>query len=845
MIEDFNLNVENSKRSSYKRKKVKKAKIEPVLPKVKLVEGIPTKQILNMFDTTAFKSKPNSGQIGGIKKRIENLQVLPYSLETLKNKIAEGFTSIPAGIKTNGEWKEKGSIQIFMLDVDNAIKVDNKKENILSSDARHVTVEKIVEYTKNINLEPTFIYNTLSHSDKQHKLRLVYVLEHEVKDSEIVEGIYKYLLEIFKDFNLDEATTDLSRMFLGGKKIAYSSDKFYRPIIEKEETKSVEVTEVMESGDFEFEKYIKALEGTSYVIGDDTLWKIGKMSNSPISNFLAIIDEQVNYNNGRDISTDYKIHGIIINNYKRLPQIRVDKSSLEAFNFVLNPKWKLDAIISAGPSNKDRMREVTQIISKEDVVNKNIYAHTGFTKIDKKLVYLYHGGFIGNINEKIEVDLSDDKLQQYCFTDKEFDIQDALETSFSILDLADIKITIPLLATTYLAPLTSILKEEGINADYILWIEGKTGTRKSSVAAMILSHFGDFSRNSFPSSFRDTLNSIEKKAFISKDTINIIDDFNPENLGKRKLDIAEKLFGMYGDRAGRDRMSQDGQTLKSPYIARGLCMVTGESFPDVAQSRLARAIIVDIKKDSIDLSKLSNLQDNKEQLAFSMKKYIEWIIENEADIRKYSRRKMKELQQATQNNDIHGRTNEAVNVMTIGFIIFLNFLQEYSIINIEQKKELEDICYKTLLSVAEKQAQEIDDSNPVNMFVSALEQLYTTNRIYLKDYNDCTKTEFDNITLVGFVDNKASEEGLYYFFPDILYKEVVKFYKEQDIKFPISKSALWKYLDTEGYLYKTPKMTRRTVRRQIPNTDNDLPFIPILQEKMRNIYLKPRYDTLN
>ena len=108
---------------------------------------------------------------------------------------------------------------------------------------------------------------------------------------------------------------------------------------------------------------------------------------------------------------------------------------------------------------------------------------------------------------------------------------------------------------------------------------------------MILSHFGRFSRNNFPCSFRDTLNSLEKKAFILKDNINVIDDYNPEVLGSRKLDIAEKLFGMYGDRAGRDRMSQDGKTLKKPYIARGLCIVTGESFPNVAQSRLARAIV--------------------------------------------------------------------------------------------------------------------------------------------------------------------------------------------------------------------------------------------------------------
>ena len=87
------------------------------------------------------------------------------------------------------------------------------------------------------------------------------------------------------------------------------------------------------------------------------------------------------------------------------------------------------------------------------------------------------GGFVGDTND-IEVDLSDDKLEQYCFTDKEFDIEEALFASYSILDLASEKITIPLLATTYLAPLTSILKEEDINADYILWVERKDRNTK-------------------------------------------------------------------------------------------------------------------------------------------------------------------------------------------------------------------------------------------------------------------------------------------------------------------------------------------------------------------------------
>ena len=309
-------------------------------------------------------------------------------------------------------------------------------------------------------------------------------------------------------------------------------------------TESLDV-EIIENGEYEFEKYSKALEDSNYAIGKKKLWKIGKTTSSPISNFLAIIDEQINYDNGRDIYTKYKVRGIIIENYKKLLPINITQQELESFNFVLNPEWKLDAIICAGQGNTDRMREVTQIISKNKIINKTVYSHLGFKRIGDELIYLYHNGFIGNSNNQIMVDVSEDKLERYCFTNKEYSIEEAITTSYSILDLAESSITIPLLATTYLAPIVSILQEVDINADYILWLEGKTGTRKSSIAAIALSHFGNFSRNKFVCSFRDTLNSIEKKSYIIKDSLNVIDDFNPETVGNRKLDIAEKIFAMF------------------------------------------------------------------------------------------------------------------------------------------------------------------------------------------------------------------------------------------------------------------------------------------------------------
>ena len=66
----------------------------------------------------------------------------------------------------------------------------------------------------------------------------------------------------------------------------------------------------------------------------------------------------------------------------------------------------------------------------------------------------------------------------------------------------------------------------------------------------------------------------------------------------------------------------------------------------------------------------------------------------------------------------------------------------------------------------------------------------------------------------------------------ITYKEVVKFYREQGIKFPVSKRTLIKMLDDEGYLYVPKKNDRRTVKRKAPNTYTAIAVIAVYQDKL-------------
>lgn len=259
----------------------------------------------------------------------------------------------------------------------------------------------------------------------------------------------------------------------------------------------------------------------------------------------------------------------------------------------------------------------------------------------------------------------------------------------------------------------------------------------------------------------------------------------------------EKLYAMYGDRVGRKRMNKD-ITLKKPYTARGLCIVTGENKPDVAQSRIARSLIIELTQNSIDLDKLSVLQNNSEQLSFAMKKYIRWIIDNEKILIPSLVNLFNNLRK-NQDNKHHGRTNEIINVLQIGFSSFLQFMLENNIITSVDKQELEKTAQTVLTELVEEQSIELQDLQPSQLFYDAIEQLIASNQINLLDASKGWK--FGDIQYtgehVGFYDMQTK---LYYFFPNIIYKNVIQFYEKQKKKFPLTENTLWKYLKEEGFL---------------------------------------------
>lgn len=204
--------------------KIDKAEI-PKIPKIEIQRGNKPKTIVCYFDQEEFRNKPKDNYIlGGIKNRIINNNFKVYAnIEQIQNEILRGKTCIPSAIKGNPKenWRQQ---QIFLIDFDN--KLGN--ENYTSDNPKHIFEDDVLNYCRENNILPTFIYNTFSHTEIQHKFRLVYVFETPITNMEKAKQVLTKLLDDLKEFNPDTSKKNLGDMFLGGINIYYSSDNYYK-----------------------------------------------------------------------------------------------------------------------------------------------------------------------------------------------------------------------------------------------------------------------------------------------------------------------------------------------------------------------------------------------------------------------------------------------------------------------------------------------------------------------------------------------------------------------------------------------------------------------------------------
>ncbi|KAA8753971.1 bifunctional DNA primase/polymerase [Paenibacillus sp. UASWS1643] len=542
------------------------------------------------------------------------------------------------------------------------------------------------------------------------------------------------------------------------------------------------------------EDYIH-LMGGNHAIHHNSLcvakYKIdGETEHVPIANFVARIVKSIIKDNGTDKNIFYEIDGLLIDSQRRLPSIQVPAQDFESMKWLT--MWGPEPSLFPGYKIRDLVRFAIQSTSKK-AIKERIYTHLGWINLDDRWTYLHAGGALGIPNVKVELEA---RLQNYNLSNFNTSDTEAMKASLNLLNVAPHRVTLVLWALTYLSPLCEWLRMLGIEPKFLVWLHGYTGSRKTTLAKLFLCHFGNLLEHP-PASFKDTANSVEKRGFDTKDSLLLIDDYHPTTSPREKNSmetLAQQILRGYGDRVGRGRMKQD-TSLRPDYPPRGNALVTAEDLIGGGSS-VARLFPAELLKTDVNLDRLTQAQDNFEELSAAMKGYLEWVGQS---MSKPDHNELKQLfnerRKAASNLGVHGRMVEAAVWLYLGLNSGLEYAESVGAVTTEMGDELRSEGWNVFLEIAKEQGQQVTDIKPSSRFLTIVSQLLANQSIHCDNVHQdlVPKTLPNNSALVGWKD-----ENYYYFLPELIYNEVSRFLSIRGEHFPITSATLWKELADAG-----------------------------------------------
>lgn len=521
--------------------------------------------------------------------------------------------------------------------------------------------------------------------------------------------------------------------------------------------------------------------------------KSGDLVKTCLSNFAPLIVEEVTRDNGAERQLEFVIEAEGRNG-ERFPAVRIPARNFAGMSWALE-NYGTRANISAGSTTRDKLRCAIQ--SASTPARRTVYSHTGWRKVDGKWCYLYNGGAIGAGGMDVELE---GNLSAYALPEaSELSLAEAVQTSADFLNVGALRVTAPLLLAMYLAPLCEFA--HGDRPAFIPFVVGATGTRKTTVSALAMSHFGSFGNKQLTASFADTANSIMRKGFIVKDAPLLVDDYHPTTDYRTTENMkatAQRLARAYGDLAERGRANPDG-SIRQANPPRGLCIMSGEESPDVGESGTARYYIIEMHAGDVEASeRLSTMQEKARNghLRQAMRGYIKWLtpMADRLPERLQALFKQRREEALKQMQGAHGRVVEAVAWLFVALDMAEAYFKENDVTL--PRKQIE----AAIIQNAADQSESMKGEKPIDMFLDALRELRAVGAVHVVDLDPNKQGD-----CIGF-----AKETYVFLYPVVSYNSVAELYRKQGTRFPLTRPSLWRRMQQEGLLEPQRNSQART-----------------------------------
>ena len=536
----------------------------------------------------------------------------------------------------------------------------------------------------------------------------------------------------------------------------------------------------------------------------------------PLATFVAVPSEIITIDDGVNRQQVIRVGGWNADG-ELLEDAMVKAAEFDSMSWVTR-EWDFRANVLPGTTTKDKLRYAISEAGRKYARRVTQYSHTGWRRIDGGWAYLYNGGAIGA--DDVTVDLGP-ALRRYrldgdgCEGWDRLTFADGARATIGLQSCVAPSALVPVLGVTFLAPLREFLDRTGITPGFSLFLLGAAQSGKSTLAALALSHYGVFNLHVLPASFRDTGNSIERKAFYLKDTLIAVDDFHPSSSQqerKRMNDTAQALSRAFGNGGGRGRMNSD-TTLQERMPPRSMAVITGEDLPQITESGLARYYVVNIDDQIVTKNAdLTAAQENARMGLFEkcMEGYIRWLLRRADDLPDQLHKMFLEYRDRAGElltGERLGRNVETIAHIMIGWGMMLRYMESVGAIGGDEAAAYEEVGWSIVTDASRAQSREMRDERPSRMYLGSVAEMIASGRVHVADRIDREAGRDPVPHQIGWRD-----ERYYYLLAGITYAEVSRLCQEKGIAFPLTERMLSRLLVEDGILRNTTKTSKtRTV----------------------------------
>lgn len=510
----------------------------------------------------------------------------------------------------------------------------------------------------------------------------------------------------------------------------------------------------------------------------------------PLGNFTAHIVEEEILDDGAEKTRAFVIEGALATGVP-LPRVRVSPQELGG-ELWPSQKWGAKPIVYPGiPRAASHLRAAIQTVSSP--TETVTYMHSGFREHGGRWIYLHAGGAVGAHDVSIELEAAYRRYKLPAFAE---DPREAVKSSLDFLKTADTRVTLPLFCAVYRAPLQS-----AHYFDAVVMLHGKSGSMKSSLAALAQSHWGEFDHASLPLSWGWTFSAIELYLHRMKDALVTIDDFAPKSADA--TDETHKkgaqLVRHVGNGSSRGRLKSDC-TARPDRPCRALVLSTGEDLPK-GESIQARLVAIHMSKEDINLDALTRLQANAHRLPHAMAAYVEWLIPQMPQLEVEVKKKVQEFRDEMQQKYGHLRAPAAMAHLLVGAYYFTEFAKDLGVMSDEDAKGYIDEARAALLANYREQVRATEQSNPGHRFLEVLRDLLLRRKVTLQSMGmPLTSASSDGTEPVGWKDKTHA-----YLLPDAAFEAVNKALKSMNEGTPLQQYGLWSRMVEEGLILPNGK----------------------------------------